>query len=176
MEHAYLRYADRLELSGAQISKLMCEVLARGGTFRFRAGGSSMFPFIRDGDVVSIVSLPSRTPRLGAVIAFRRADPAVVYRAYLVVHRLVRRTRRGFHFLGDNNCRGSTEGPLDRSSLMGEVARVERRGMRVRFGLGPERILIALASQTGLLRPSMRLVMLSRRAYKKLFCSRKRIL
>ncbi len=72
MEHAYLRYADRLELSGAQISKLMCEVLARGGTFRFRAGGSSMFPFIRDGDVVSIVSLPSRTPRLGAVIAFRR--------------------------------------------------------------------------------------------------------
>jgi len=176
MEHAYLRYADKLDLSGSQITELMCAVIARGGTFRFRAGGSSMFPFIRDGDLVSIVSLPSRTPRLGAVIAFRRADPAVVYGAYLVVHRLVRKTRQGFHFLGDNQCRQSTEGPLDRSSLMGEVARVERRGRGVRFGLGPERILIAFASQTGLLRPSIRLVMLSHRAYKKLFTSRKRIL
>ena len=54
-----------LPLSGAAMLGLLEGVLSRGVPFRFRAGGSSMAPFIRDGDVISVSPLRGDSPGVG---------------------------------------------------------------------------------------------------------------
>ena len=43
-----------LRLSGQDLRALLCAILAKGASFRFKARGFSMSPFIRDGDVVTV--------------------------------------------------------------------------------------------------------------------------
>ena len=135
---------DELPLSGQALLDLLRDVLAKGVPFRFRAKGGSMFPLILDGDVLVIMPLRAKTPPLGAVVAFVR--PGV---NKLVVHRLV--ARRGMMCLIQGDCSedGSELVPL--GCVLGQVTSVERRGRRVRYGLGPERVLIALLLRMGLL-------------------------
>ena len=54
-----------LRFSGAALTELMQGVLARPATFRFRAGGASMSPFVRDGDVISYRRLRATTASSG---------------------------------------------------------------------------------------------------------------
>jgi len=135
-------------LTGAVLADIVGEATARGLPFRFRAGGSSMFPFIRDGDVILILPLAEKSPRLGDVVAFRQAGSQ-----RLLVHRLVARAGDRYIFKGDNYTHRQQDGPLARESLLGIVAQVERKGHPVRLGLGAERGMIAFASRLGLLRP-----------------------
>lgn len=125
--------------------ELMRAVLARGQAFRFRAGGWSMTPFIRDGDVVTITPLGSGGPRLGDVVAYAGSNGEK-----LVVHRAAGRQPGGTLMLGDN-LRGQADGVIGEDALLGRVSRVERNGKQVRLGLGPERGLIALFSRLGLI-------------------------
>jgi hypothetical protein len=131
-------------LSGEALSALLGDVLARGVPFRFEARGYSMFPFIRDGDAVTIAPLRGRA-RFGEVVAF--AGPA----EGLVVHRITARRPGVYEIRGDY-----LRGPYDivpLSSVLGAVTRVERRGRRVRLGLGPERVLVGGLVRLGLLQP-----------------------
>jgi hypothetical protein len=143
---------DEHNLSAPMMVSLLDGVVARGHTFRFRAGGSSMFPFIRDGDVVSIKPLDHyRVPRLGDVLAFNR-NPDEASAAHLVVHRLVGRSAQGGYMLrGDHHPPGHSDGMISPVALLGIVTGVERCGRTVRLGLGPERALIAFLSRLGLL-------------------------
>jgi signal peptidase I len=143
--------ADPLErsLPAPLLVSLLTGVVQRGHTFRFRAGGGSMFPFIRDGDILSIVPLSADRPaRLGDVLAFDRGGGDY---AHLVVHRLVGRTASGYLLRGDAHAPGHSDGCLPPNVLLGRVAGVEREGRPVRLGLGSERLLIALLSRVGLL-------------------------
>lgn len=146
-------------LTGTVLADIVGEATARGMPFRFRAGGSSMFPFIRDGDVILILPLAKKSPRLGDVVAFRQAGSE-----RLLVHRLVARAEDRYIFKGDNYTRRQQDGPLGREKLLGIVAQVERKGCAVRLGLGAERILIAVASRFGLLRP---MVQAARAVYRR---------
>jgi hypothetical protein len=140
------------ELPGALLADLISDVIARGMPFRFHASGSSMLPFIHDGDMITIIALPLRGPGLGDVVAFRQ--PAS---KQLLVHRLVGHSGNGFLFKGDFYSRGQLDGPISIENLLGIVAGVERDGRPIRLGLGPERRAIALVSRSGLLRPITRL-------------------
>jgi hypothetical protein len=123
-------------------------VVARGHRFRMRAGGGSMFPFIRDGDVLSIAPLAG-SPGIGDVLAFKRCPGGGM--GQLVVHRLVGRTPYGCLLRGDSYPPGHSDGQISPEALLGRVERVERTGRPVRLGLGPERFLIAALSRLGLL-------------------------
>ena len=88
---------EGLPLSGPGLLALMRPVLARGLPFRFRAGGGSMSPWIKDGDVISIIPLGPRSPILGEIVAF--VHPAS---AHLMVHRVIARRSGAFLTQGDN--------------------------------------------------------------------------
>jgi len=129
----------------------MRAVLAKGASFRFRARGWSMVPFIRDGDVITIAPLRGM-PAVGQVVAFTRpgsGDP--------VVHRAIARHGAALLIQGDG-VPGSADGIIPRESLLGRVTRVERGGKRVWIGLGPERYPIAWLSRARLLIPLRRLL------------------
>jgi len=121
-------------------------VLEKGGSFGFRAHGTSMVPFIWDGDNLTIASIANYTPRLGEVLAF--SYPAG-QGSGLVVHRVVGRKGAGLILQGDgNDCAPELVFP---ENVLGRLVQVRRNGRVVRLGLGPERRLIAWLSRTRLL-------------------------
>jgi len=130
-------------LPNSAFATLMAEVLGRGAQFRFAAPGSSMTRFIRDRDVITVAPLPVR---LGDVAAF--VSPLG---GRLTVHRVVGIEEGAYRIKGDN-CAGA-DGAIERRYILGRVTRVEREGKRVRLGLGPERVVIALLSRRGWLYP-----------------------
>lgn len=133
-------------LPSAVFRDIMTSVIARGGRFRFEARGLSMLPFIRDGDVLTVVQLRPTTVSLGDVVVFRR--PTV---DKIAVHRVVRVLQGGVSLRGDAAL--DADGMVPFESVIGYVAGVERNGHRVRFGFGPERRVIGLLSRHGLLIP-----------------------
>ena len=127
------------------VAELMGEVLARGRPFRLMAKGSSMSPFIRDSDVITVAPITKKI-HLGEVISF--INPLT---SRLMVHRVVRISRKGYLTQGDNSPR--TDGLISRSDILGRVVSIEHRGKHMRFGLGNERIIIALLTRWGRLVP-----------------------
>ncbi len=137
-----------LGLSGPALALLMQAVLERGVPFRFRAGGTSMSPFIRDGDVLTIAPARLADTGPGDVVAFTRPG-----REALVVHRLLKRSEDQFSTRGDNA--GEDDGVFEAARLLGQVVRVERGGRRVAIGMGLERHAIALLALKNALRPAL---------------------
>jgi len=137
---------DSRAMPNAAFAELMRAVLAKGAPFRFEAGGFSMSPFIRHGDIITVAPSPSRFRR-GDVVAFMSPETGK-----LTVHRVVRISpRRGCLIKGDNT--PAPDGRVEKSAIIGRVIRVEHCGKRLRLGLGPERALLAFLSRIGLLPP-----------------------
>ena len=132
-------------MEGAAFAGLMSAVLERNVPFRFVASGFSMTPFIGDGAVITLVSLPAKL-REGDVVAFLHP-----FSGKLTVHRIIQVSRAGYLIKGDNSF--EPDGLVQRSSMLGHVVRVEHLDRRVQFGLGVERILIARLSCLGWLMP-----------------------
>lgn len=141
-EAAYTLDGGSLSLPGPALVGLTREVLDRGLPFRFSAPGFSMSPFIRDGDVITLALYQAGSCRAGHVVAFVRPDTGC-----LVVHRVVAVSETGCRIRGDNS--PEEDGEIPHSQILGRVTRVERAGNPVRFGFGPERVVIALFSRRG---------------------------
>lgn len=137
-----------LPLSGAGLENLMRAVLERHTAFRFRARGSSMYPFIRDSDIVTISPLGERIPQPGDVVAFLRMPSG-----RLVVHRVT--TRQGIGLLAQGDGLAESDGVVSHDDVIGIVSRVERQGREVRLGLGPERRVIGALQHLGLLQSTL---------------------
>jgi len=135
-----------VSLEGTKLEEIMGIVLKRGACFRFQAKGGSMYPFIKDGDVITIFPLSEAPPRLGDVVAFTHPESGK-----LTVHRLVRRKGDAYFLKGDNI--QEADGVVRRKDILGCVKKVEREGRRTFFGLGPEKFLISLMIRKKILIP-----------------------
>lgn len=142
------------------MADFVAAVLERGVPFRFTARGSSMRPFIRSGDVLTLSPLRGRAPRLGEVVAGRTGGDR------LVVHRVVAAGAGTCELRGDN-CPGS-DGSVPLEAVLGVVTRVERRGRAKRLGTGPEGALLAALSTAGALLPLVALARLPRGAARRM--------
>ncbi len=139
-----VRREEEIALSGDSLTGIMMAVLAKGKPFRFRTRGFSMSPFIKDGDVVTVLPLGASGPRVGDVVAF--VFPAT---GRCAVHRVIRRLRGSYVLKGDNA--GEVDGAVPRDRLIGVISRVERDGKRVRLGRGLAGAAVATLSRSGLL-------------------------
>jgi hypothetical protein len=135
-----------VSIPGPVLQELLRAILKRGVPFRFQAWGSSMHPFIQDGDVVTVSPEPAGAMRSGNVAAFCHPNTG-----RLVVHRLVAQRPGGYLLRGDNAL--EADGLIPPAMMLGLVTRVERRGRKVRLGQGPERRLIAWLARRNLLQP-----------------------
>ena len=70
---------DRLPLSAADLFALAKDALAKGGRFTFAARGYSMFPFIADGERVTLEGMLLSSLREGDIILCRTADGPVLH-------------------------------------------------------------------------------------------------
>ena len=134
---------NEISLSGPALVELLMAVLDKGMPFRFRARGFSMTPFIKDGDVITVFPLEGSRPRLGDIVAFTHP---VTRR--LCIHRMIGEKGNGVTLKGDNV--SDIQDIVAFNSLLGCIKSVERNGKQVFLGLGPERLVIALLTRTGL--------------------------
>ena len=128
--------AGTLAVSGNALLGLMKAVLDRDVLFRFEARGTSMAPFIRDGDIVTVRPVRERPLRKGDVVAF--AEPST---NKLYVHRIIRASGGRCAIKGDNL--PEADGVIPSSCIVGVVAKVERGGREISLGVGRGRTLIA---------------------------------
>jgi hypothetical protein len=122
------------------------DLLRAGGRVALVAGGHSMAPAIRSGDRVTIEPLRG-APRTGDVVA---CD----IDGRLVIHRVVGRSAGLTEVRGDIALASDPLVPVQ--ALLGSVTRVDRGRRRIRLGLGPERLLLAWLSRSGVLRSAAR--------------------
>jgi hypothetical protein len=137
------KQGDDFLVPGEALLDLMQAVLARGASFHFRARGLSMAPFIKSGDLITVVPLAQEKPSVGKVVAF--VHPVT---RKLVIHRIIDRQGVAFLIQGDNTA-GQADGWVEPQAILGCVTRVQRDGRRVYLGLGPERYLVAFLSKNG---------------------------
>lgn len=109
------------------VAGLMRAVLEKGKPFRFEARGTSMHPFIQDGDLVTVGPLAGDGPKTGDVVAFVHPGTGGVR-----VHRVVR-IDHGTYLLKGDNALGD-DGTLARDAILGLVVRIERGGRVRRLG------------------------------------------
>jgi hypothetical protein len=143
---AYVEPGGELGLLGADLRDFLAAVVERGAEFRFTARGASMYPFIRDGDAVTVSPLGVRPPRVGDVVAVRNVGAAS-----LVVHRIVAQDGARYTTRGDNA--GGADDSVPYSDLLGVVTRVERRGHDGRLDRGPAKRVVAILSKRGMMAP-----------------------
>jgi ribosomal protein S18 acetylase RimI-like enzyme len=147
----FVANGGELRLSNPAQLELLRGTAARGVSLRTAVRGFSMAPFVRDGDVVTIVPMGGREPRVGDVVAL-----AMPTERRMAVHRVVARVPPGWIVQGDN-C-PLPDGVFPRDAFVGLVTRVERCGRIVRLGLGKQGELVAALSRRGWLLPLWRVV------------------
>jgi hypothetical protein len=133
----FVHTGGELHLSNLGQLEMLRSMMQRGVAMRTSARGYSMLPFIHDGDILTIVPLGRRTPRLGEVVAFVHPGSR-----RLAIHRVVARLGDTWLICGDNTSQADSRVPHD--DLLGVVERVQRGGRDVRLGLGKERRFIAI--------------------------------
>ena len=147
----FVQRGGELHMSNRGQAELLRAAIEHGVPLRTRARGSSMSPFIRDGDVLTIAPTDGCVPRIGDVVAFVRPDTG-----RLAVHRVIARVDAGWLVRGDNCPR--PDGVVLRGAILGVLIRVERDGRHARLGLGAEARLIAWLQRAHILMRAVRLV------------------
>ena len=135
-----------LTVSSIEVGKLMQDMMFLDTPIRLKASGSSMVPFIRDGDVLTISPKSKEEPSLGKVTAFINAG-----NQNLLIHRVIKVKSKTYLIKGDNSY-DKTDGWIDINQILGCVTRIERDERDIRFGLGVERYLLAWFSRHNLLK------------------------
>ena len=137
---------EGLLLPVGAFGSILLEVLERGDSIRFRAGGFSMVPLIMNGDVITVGPLSRRGVATGDVIAFRRStdDKILTHRVIVDLHDCL---------VTKGDAAVFPDGMITLDRVIGRVTRVERDGRLVRAGWGRERRLIAMLSRHRLLIP-----------------------
>jgi hypothetical protein len=135
---------EELSLSSLNLEKLMRGVLDKGASFRFQSKGFSMSPFIKDGDVLTIVPLQGSAPGFGDVVVFTHP-----HTGKLIIHRIIGKRSSSYFTKGDNA--PEEDGLISRAAILGRVTKVERNGGYISLGLGLDRFVIAFVTRTGLL-------------------------
>ena len=105
-------------------------LLSEGRVLRIRAGGYSMYPFIRPGTIILIRPGEDLTDIVpGDIIAWKRE-------LGFVVHRLIRIEKRGneiLYYTRGDSCRYEDR-PVTGERIAGKVIRVEDRKNRIKEG------------------------------------------
>lgn len=140
---AYVVQGGELSLSNSGQLELLLAMRERGAPLRTMVRGFSMNPFLRDGDVLTISTMLD-TLRIGDIVAFRHPRDG-----RLAIHRLVRRTKKGWLAWGDN-C-PEPDGEVAPGDILGRVILVERNGRRAYPWLGRAGALIASLNSSGML-------------------------
>ena len=129
----------------ALVTDLARRLLADGLQVELEVTGGSMAPAIRSHDRVVLEPLDPSGVRLGDIVAIEPAP------GRMTIHRVVRWSGEDVVTRGDASAWDDDATSL--ATVLARVTTIRREGRLQRWGLGPERRVIAWASRLGLLAP-----------------------
>ncbi len=109
-------------LGNSDLSKLCQEILDKSNFLRFRALGSSMFPFIRPGDIITARRVPPENLTVGQVLFYYKDGN-------FFAHRLKGRRNNLMITRGDNL--PLNDNFITPSEVLAKVVMIERRGRKI---------------------------------------------
>jgi signal peptidase len=129
-----------LNLDMADFEALTSGVLGRNGSVRFEARGSSMYPFIRNGDVLTAVCPDIRGLAVGDIVLYRPVN------GNLAVHRIVRKLSDdgGLRFMIRGDATFGADEYVESGQVLGVVVSRHRNGKALRLNRGIPRLLALL--------------------------------
>lgn len=146
-DDSYVTHVSEFCMSSAQTAELMRGVFARGCRVRLRVKGFSMWPFVRNDDVVTMVPLEGQSVVPGDIVAYVRRHPQD---NKLTIHRILCNEKNQFMLKGDN-LKNNDEGPILSEQVLGKIIEVKRDGKQVRFGIHTGKKLVAKMSRNNVL-------------------------
>lgn len=134
---------EEKSINNDDLVNLMVNVFQKGGSLRFCASGASMWPFIRNGDIITL--MPSRKKNLenGDIVAFVSDN-----NNKLTIHRIIAKRDNSYLIKGDNT--SSPDGWVQNEKILGVVAEIEHNGRIVSY-IGIIKGLISYTSRVNLL-------------------------
>ena len=117
---------------------LAAEILSQGKKFRFKALGSSMVPFISDGDVLTVVPMDQKSVQVGDIVLFRSVKNSL--RAHRVIGIEARDVDVVFETRGDGAL--DTYEKIREGQILGIVTGRSRNGRWFHFHHPLHRLLV----------------------------------
>ena len=119
-----------LGVNRADFQAVVAEILNSNNLLRFRARGASMYPFIRDGDVIEVQPIDASAVRCGDVVLCQWPNGRVV--AHRVIQVCQKKGEEMLLIQGDAvTC---PDGFISGEQVLGRVVAIERRGKRIERG------------------------------------------
>lgn len=133
-----------INIPGDALADLAGEILRSGGSFSFRANGSSMYPFLPNGTILTIVPVRSPDLALGDVVLYRVGNRMAAHR---IVGIGAEESGIVFKIKGDN-CTGPPH-RITESEIMGLISAAEIGPFKIAVNRRPWKLLGRLWAGTG---------------------------
>src|SRR5437868_2419356 len=118
-------------MSSALFNETCVDMLRDGYGVRFRAGGTSMHPTIRDGELITVESLSGCRFAIGDIILYRSERGVVAHR----LMKIEKREKESVYILRGDAAYAPDE-PVTEGRLLGRVIAVQRRGRTINLKIG----------------------------------------
>jgi len=119
-----------------KVKMLYLQLLCEGREVYLSTAGSSMYPFIKGGDIIKVAPVKEEDLRIGDILT---VDIEGKGEAWFCVHRLVKIIKRDGAVLymtkGDGNTK-ALDRPVGFSRIKGKVIETERNGLGIHVGCG----------------------------------------
>ena len=106
---------------------LSTELLGRGKRVRFRAPGRSMYPTIRENEVITVEPVAPLDVKVGDIILYRSGESVVAHR----VMRIEGGKGETLRFILREDTLGTLDQPVEVKQILGKVVSVERAGRNI---------------------------------------------
>ena len=117
-----MKHEVSFSMKNADFAELSREILKRGDSIRFKARGSSMCPWIRDGDLLTIRTADARSVKPGDVILYQSlGEKCIVHR---VINIEFQNDRKIFITRGDASPRSQEN--IRSEQILGRVVEIYR--------------------------------------------------
>jgi hypothetical protein len=113
-----------LDPTDAAFVDVVCDLLRRGHSVRFRAKGGSMHPTIREGEAITAAPAPPAGIKRGEVILRRLGHGVLAHR----VVRILRSPDGALVFVTRGDSSAGHDQPAGESEVLGRIIAVERGG------------------------------------------------
>ena len=124
---------ETLDVSHPEFANLSSEILESGKDLRFTAHGSSMVPFIYDGDVLTVQHIDPTVLTKGNVVFYKTQGNALMAHRVIKVHTLD--GKEMFSTRGDGS--PGSEEVIDADQVIGVVVSVLHRNRMYNLNHGP---------------------------------------
>ena len=131
-------------INGAKIfPELISDLLTDGHMVKFRAPGESMYPTIRNGDVITVTPLGASSVTNSDIILYQHGSGVTAHRAMRIIKRSEenscsapkgpqdRSSRETLEFYVRGDAAINYDAPVSSEQILGKVVSIERNGRRI---------------------------------------------